>query len=56
MFLDIKIPFLSTISLLKSENCDFCFSKLKIFFLLREICVILIEKINIREKKKKNNM
>ena len=56
IFLEIIIPFLSTISLLIKENCEICFSLLNIFFLFREICVILIEKIKIKEKKKKNNM
>ena len=48
-------PFLSTISLLFKENCEDCFSILKIFFSLSEMWVILIEKIRINEIKKKNN-
>ena len=47
--------FLSTISLLNKVNFLFCLSKLKISFLFKDICVILIEKININERKKKNN-
>ena len=54
-FLEIITPFLSTMSPLSKENCVVCFSILKIFFLFNEMWVILIEKIRIKEKKKKNN-
>ena len=55
MFLEIIIPFLSTISLLLSENLDFCSLKVKISFLFKDVCIILNEKIKIKEKKIKNN-
>ena len=42
-------------SLLCKENCDDCFAIFKNSFLSSEMCVILIEKIKIREKKKKNS-
>ena len=42
-------------SLLSKENCEVCFSVLKILFLSKATLVILIEKIKINEKKKKNN-
>ena len=54
MFLEINIPFLSTISLLIKENFDFCFSILNISLLFIDIWVILIEKTKIKEIKKKN--
>ena len=55
IFLEIISPFLSTISLLNKENFDLCSSKLKTSFLSKEIWIIFIEKIIIKEKKKKNS-
>ena len=55
MFLEIIIPFLSIISLRNRENFGLSFSSPITLFLSRDICVIFIENIKIREKKKKNN-
>ena len=52
MFREIIMPFLSTISLRNNENFLFASANLNVSLLLRAICVILIEKMSINEKKK----
>ena len=54
IFLDNKVPFLSTISRLnKLKFLEFSFEKNSNLF--KEICKILILKIKINERNKKNN-
>ena len=56
MFLDIKIPFLSIISFLNEIIDFFLFSIFLISDFCREILVMDIEKINIKEIKRKKRM
>ena len=55
IFLEIKAPFLSTISLLNNENFFGIFSCTFNSILFSDTWIILILNITIKEKNKKNN-
>ena len=55
IFLEINIPFLSIISLRSNINFEVELSRLEIEVLLKEICIIFIQKIKINERKKKKS-